>query len=148
MHRLAPHPHFGLVALAAAVLAASQTPPTPEPPPPEPRPMASQTCPPVRYPATAMRIGLQGQVRVQLTVDLQGHVTQARLVEPSQLTIHSERDPDPPAAQRRAATLALERAALAIARRCTAGCVPAMPAARACSEAGRWEKSSVIEGGE
>ncbi len=119
MHRLAPHPHFGLVALAAAVLAASQTPPTPEPPPPEPRPMASQTCPPVRYPATAMRIGLQGQVRVQLTVDLQGHVTQARLVEPSQLTIHSERDPDPPAAQRRAATLALERAALAIARRCT-----------------------------
>ena len=107
MHRLAPHPHFGLVALAAAVLAACQTPPTPEPPPPEPRPMASQTCPPVRYPATAMRIGLQG------------HVTQARLVEPSQLTIHSERDPDPPAAQRRAATLALERAALAIARRCT-----------------------------
>ena len=67
---------------------------------------------------TAVEAGAASSV-TKLTVDLQGHVTQARLVEPSQLTIHSERDPDPPAAQRRAATLALERAALAIARRCT-----------------------------
>ncbi|MDO5692077.1 MAG: TonB family protein [Pseudomonadota bacterium] len=81
--------------------------------------MASPACPAVRYPATARGIGLQGLVRVQITVNPQGEVTQAQLAKPPQLGIQSEHNPDPPAARRRIAALELERAALATARRCT-----------------------------